>query len=85
VITGIRVTSLPDTAAKQKASYPQNPGFPLGLLLISFVYPYRQVLNLFLKSNELTNLDYVHFESQRKSIFLGFMHLLHFPLRKNTI
>lgn len=82
VITGIRVTSLPDTAAKQKAFHLQNPGFPVGLLQISFVYSHRQLLNLLLQFNELVVLEYVLFESQKKSIFSGFMNSLHFPFWK---
>lgn len=79
---GIRVTSLPNAASEiQKASHPQNPSFPLGLLQISSVYSYRQLLNLFLQFNELAILEYVLSESQRKIIFLGFANWLHFPLR----
>lgn len=65
VITGIRVTSVPDTAAKQKASHMQNPVFPPALLHISFVYSHRQLLNFFLQLNELAILEYVLFESQK--------------------
>lgn len=82
VITGIRVTSLPDTAAKQKAFRLQNLGFPVGLLQISFVYSHRQLLNLLLQFNELAVLEYVLVESQRKSIFSGFTNSLCFPFWK---